>query len=1159
VTGWDLPGDLRACAVALDLAPDPAFLVDSAGVARYANSAATRRWPTARSDAPFQDVIPVAGMVSPDASPGAVLTRALRDGAPVELLLPDPDGPPQRVALSAIALPRADGAWAVVTLRPRATAPPADPALAGRYRALQALNDLAARLLRLNTVAGVYEAALDGVLDIMGAPRGAVALTDDAHGEFRLATHRGYSAASQAHTDHLPYDVDAAHNLARIHRDIVVIHRDDPLPVALAVLAAEEAETAVLLPLFRDDRVSGVLSYVLAEHRDVTSADRELLRTAATYVGAALDRAALYEAAEAERARLAHILEQLPVGVFIAEGDPRTRTFRWAEINRAGEEQFGAPIITPGVESETFTILHLDGRPYTPDELPLQRAIWTGQPISEQELVFRYHSGEERVFTSRVTLLGESEGLRQAVAVSQDITVRKRLEDTVRRQAAATEAAYARLAALVNGVDVALATFDAAGRLQVANEMWGRIYGRPAGPGARLDAPGAGPLARHAAGLVDRVLATGAAAQMREVYQPAGDGRAASYADWSVLPLRDDQGAVLGALIATVDVTGKVQARREVEDQRGLLETVLGSAPVGVMLLDRDLRIVNINAEYVSMTGRPLADLLGHSLHDVSPLKGRRAPTYERALAGEELEEHNFSYTFPDGRVRHYDMRYRPLRDPQGAVTGLVCTALDITEAVRAREEREAQRARLETIFSGAPVGLAFLDREMRYVDMNAAYARIYEIDPAQALGRRLYDIIPDAITRAGPHQRALAGEDVDLESIAAPAVRGEMRYYDLHFRPLREDGVITGLLNTVSDVTDKARAGAAVEAQRRLLETIIEGAPVGLAFFDQEMRIVNFNPAWGRLVGLRLADVRGQSFYDVVPETRARADLYQRVIGGEPIDLTNVPFHTRGESGLRYCDVHLRPMLDADGAGVGMLSAAVDVTERHALDQQKDEFIALASHELKTPLTTIKGYAQAGLRAGYTDDDRMLRTLGIINEQSDRLTRLINELLDVTRVQAGALPLNKSRFDLGHAVREIARDLHLTAPDFTIPVDLAPDDTPVFADRHRVEQVILNLVQNAIKYSGDSRRVDIQMTRRAAEAVVMVRDYGEGIPAEQQAQVFDRFFRASNVRDRQGGLGLGLFIAASIVERHGGRMWLESAVGEGSAFYFALPLATDA
>src|SRR5690349_14564958 len=137
-------------------------------------------------------------------------------------------------------------------------------------------------------------------------------------------------------------------------------------------LVAHRGQTAVLLPLLRGEQVIAVLSYLLDEYREATPNERELLRTAATYAGAALERAALYESAEAEGARLAYILEELPIGVFIAEGDTDGENFHWTLINRAGQQQFGAATTTPGVVSETYTVMHPDGRPYAEEELPLQ-------------------------------------------------------------------------------------------------------------------------------------------------------------------------------------------------------------------------------------------------------------------------------------------------------------------------------------------------------------------------------------------------------------------------------------------------------------------------------------------------------------------------------------------------------------------------------------------------------------------------------------------------------------------------------------------------------------------------------------------------------------------------------------------------------------------
>ena len=205
--------------------------------------------------------------------------------------------------------------------------------------------------------------------------------------------------------------------------------------------------------------------------------------------------------------------------------------------------------------------------------------------------------------------------------------------------------------------------------------------------------------------------------------------------------------------------------------------------------------------------------------------------------------------------------------------------------------------------------------------------------------------------------------------------------------------------------------------------------------------------------------------------------------------------------------------------------------------------------------MTAIKGYAQVGVKTAHeAGNDRLVRILGIIVEQSNRLTRLVNELLDVSRMESGELEFDLQEFDLVELVREVVGSLELTAPEFAFNLHLPADPVMVHADRHRIEQVITNLVQNAVKYSGDSRKIDVSVLVDGEEAVIGVRDYGVGIPATQQPHIFERFYRASNVRTHRSGLGLGLYISHNIVRRHGGRMWLESIEGKGSTFYFSLP-----
>jgi signal transduction histidine kinase len=240
------------------------------------------------------------------------------------------------------------------------------------------------------------------------------------------------------------------------------------------------------------------------------------------------------------------------------------------------------------------------------------------------------------------------------------------------------------------------------------------------------------------------------------------------------------------------------------------------------------------------------------------------------------------------------------------------------------------------------------------------------------------------------------------------------------------------------------------------------------------------------------------------------------------------------------------------------------EIAERKRLEQQKDEFIAVASHELRTPLTTVKGYSKLAVRAAQeVNNERLARVLNIVAEKADQLTRLVNEMLDVSRIEHRMLSLNCEDFDLTEFVKNVVTSTELLAGEFTFRLD-APDDTViVHADRQRIEQVVTNLIENGMKYtnraSSGERRIEISITYADGEVVTAVRDHGVGIPAEQQSQVFNRFFRASNVTaayHTYPGMGLGLFIAHSIVERHGGRIWVDSVEQGGSTFSFSLPIA---
>jgi signal transduction histidine kinase len=260
----------------------------------------------------------------------------------------------------------------------------------------------------------------------------------------------------------------------------------------------------------------------------------------------------------------------------------------------------------------------------------------------------------------------------------------------------------------------------------------------------------------------------------------------------------------------------------------------------------------------------------------------------------------------------------------------------------------------------------------------------------------------------------------------------------------------------------------------------------------------------------------------------------------------------------VHYADFHFRPVFDVFGSVIAVIGTAVDVTIRHEIDSQKDDFIALAAHELRTPLTSVKGFARISLSAAErTGDERLVKSLKIIDGQCDRLARRIAELLEVSQIatRRDALPLQVEPVNYNALVSEVTDGLKMVAPDFTFVLDLPEGPIWVDVDSDRMEEVITNLVGNAVKFSGESRRIEITVRFDGREVVTSVRDFGLGVATCDQERIFERYYRAASVSSRYGGLGVGLYVARTIIARHGGRMWCESNVGRGSTFYFTFPV----
>lgn len=254
------------------------------------------------------------------------------------------------------------------------------------------------------------------------------------------------------------------------------------------------------------------------------------------------------------------------------------------------------------------------------------------------------------------------------------------------------------------------------------------------------------------------------------------------------------------------------------------------------------------------------------------------------------------------------------------------------------------------------------------------------------------------------------------------------------------------------------------------------------------------------------------------------------------------------------HVSITVSPIRDSQGNIIGASKIARDITERIEMEKRRDEFVSIASHELKTPITSQKAFGELLERLiDENGDTKYKKYIQKINQQTNKLTNLIEDLLELSRVQTGRLRMERRKFKFDNLVSEIIENAQLTT-SHTI-VKKGKTDMNVKGDRERIGQVLTNLISNAVKYSPHSDTVIVNSEVKGANIQVSVQDFGIGIPTEYHQKVFERFFRVSGDDEKTyPGMGIGLHVCLEIVRYHNGTMWVESEKGKGSTFYFTIP-----
>ncbi|MEO7019445.1 MAG: ATP-binding protein [Ktedonobacteraceae bacterium] len=377
-------------------------------------------------------------------------------------------------------------------------------------------------------------------------------------------------------------------------------------------------------------------------------------------------------------------------------------------------------------------------------------------------------------------------------------------------------------------------------------------------------------------------------------------------------------------------------------------------------------------------------------------------------------------------------------------------------------------------------------------------------------------------------------------------------------------------------------------EMERHRLERILSSMAEGLVITDQQGMVTLLNNSAQQLLNqaqigfnlkepLSLRKLANSSENAWLGEL---ADLVEHALEGYTVFNQELNAGISGDTIPLTLSVSAAPLLDAGQnptQPVGVVAVLNDITSNKQIEKLKDEFVSVVSHELRTPLTAIKGYTQHLTRrlerrlrenrqtvsseqpAKEPPESYDLRSLRIIQSQSEQLERLVNDLLDLSRVQWGELNLQYSSFYLADILAERAQLAQVSAEEHTITLDILIPDSRIVADKLRISQVIGNILDNAIRFSPQGRQVKIVLKAEGNDYLVSITDQGIGVSPAYIDHIFERFYRVRNTASRQySGIGLGLFVTKAIVEAHGGRIWVASNEGLGSTFSFTLPHAPD-
>lgn len=659
--------------------------------------------------------------------------------------------------------------------------------------------------------------------------------------------------------------------------------------------------------------------------------------------------------------------------------------------------------------------------------------------------------------------------------------------------------------------------------------------------------------------------------------------------DTAVRSLTQDQSSALRVLgdqvITQLELNSRIRQidraaryRQRVESaltvERNFVSAVLDTVGALIAVFDPAGRIVRFNRACETASGYDFTTLVGRYPWD-KLIPRHEIPeaieTFERLRSGEFPATFENQWLNRDGTLRRIAWTATALRDAQGRITFIIATGIDVTKQRAAEATLRESEARYRLLIEGSLGMVCTHDLKGVLLSVNSHGAETIGRNVKEMIGHSLEEfIVPDrkSLLKSYLEEIADTGEAQGLLHLAH--TDGETRVVAYRNKLIQGTSRAPYVLGFGVDISEQVRVEGRLRTLRSQSDSILESVGDGIYGVDLEGKVTIVNSAAAQMLGYHQSEILGRNMHELIHHTHADGTPYpseespirNSLTHLDTVRVANEVFWRKDGTSFPV-EYVARPQLDFQTTdhgktrAIGVVVAFTDTTERRALDRMKDEFISTVSHELRTPLTSVRG-ALGLLSADVlaTRPEKTQKMLDIAISNSDRLIRLINDILELERIGSGRAELQLDICNVGDLLHRAVGLQQSLLPTTDISISYSADDVTVWADPDRMLQALSNLISNAIKFSYPGGNIHITARNLDEnEAIIEIADQGRGIPADKLEKIFDRFHQVDASDSRAlGGTGLGLAICRSIVTQHGGHIWATNNQSAGATFHLTLP-----